>query len=65
MKATFLKNLSSKLREFGLDPRDWHLEMIEENARAQRIRIAPRDGDGPSLIGWAKRGYWIELAVQG
>ena len=60
-----LQRLQEKLKEFGLNPREWAVTVHSYGGGVQKLMVCHRvDGD-LVLEGWASRDHWLSLQVQG
>lgn len=60
-----LELLKTGLREFGLDPKDWDLDIKLQLDNLLKIEVKPATGDEPVFEGWAESSHWRSLALHG
>lgn len=57
--------LKARLADFGLNPREWHMEIKNMRGGLFQIRLRHRRDQELVLSGWADRRCWIDLCYQG
>lgn len=57
--------LLTQLQDFGLDPRDWRLEISKSVGEIFQVRIFNLTENGLVLHGFADQAAWLDLSYQG
>ncbi len=57
-----LEILKDKLTDFGLNPREWALDIQRVTGGLMIVRVSK---PGIQLIGWAEREAWVSLTYHG
>ncbi len=61
----FTQTLLMQLKDFGLNPVDWHLEFQAVTDAIFQVRVWSKEEDGLVLHGWADARRWLTLSYQG
>jgi hypothetical protein len=59
------QTLLSQLTDFGLNPRDWRLEIKVVPGALLKIQLFNKIEKGLVLHGFADRSTWLDLSYQG
>ena len=57
--------LKAGLREFGLDPKEWILNIKLQMDNLAKIEVKPVTEDEPVFEGWAEASRWRSLGLHG
>lgn len=62
-----IQSLLAQLTDFGLNPREWRLEIksLKENGAIMHIQLFNKSESGFVLQGFADRSAWLDLSYQG
>jgi hypothetical protein len=59
------QTLLSQLTDFGLNPREWRLEINAAPGALLKVRLFNKVEKGLVLYGFADRSTWLDLSYQG
>ena len=57
--------LKARLADFGLDPREWRLEIIRRSGGLLQVLIRNCDDQELVFSGWTDRQSWLNLSYYG
>jgi hypothetical protein len=57
-----LELLHSRLTDFGLNPSEWVLQVLDSKAGMTQLSVRSLQAAGPHFTGWAEKSLWLSLA---
>ena len=58
-----LNALMQQLTQFGLNPREWMVEVTNANGRMAHLQLRSKAERTLAFSGWAHRDRWIKLSL--